>query len=50
MEDGEVPIINVSDRKWNDDSIAATLNLTLPPEVSYYTVFLQSFFTFVEEI
>ena len=30
---GEVPVINISDRKWNDDSIAATLDIVLPPEV-----------------
>ena len=31
---GDVPIINVSDRKWNDDSIAVTLGLKLPPGAS----------------
>ena len=31
---GDAPTLTVSDRKWNDDSIATTLQLSLPPEVS----------------
>ena len=33
MEPGEVPVIEVSERRWNDDNIAATLDITLPQEV-----------------
>ena len=29
----EIPVIEISDRTWNDDNIAATLELTVPPEV-----------------
>ena len=29
----ELPAIEISDRTWNDDNIAATLELTVPPEV-----------------
>ena len=36
MEEGEVPIISVADRNWNDDNIAATFQLeTSESEVSY---------------
>ena len=31
---GDVPIINVLDRKWNNDDIAATLDLKTKQEVS----------------
>ena len=31
---GEVPMISVSDRKWNDDSVAVILGLKLPSGVS----------------
>jgi hypothetical protein len=34
MKAGEIPMINVADRKWNDDDIAATVDLELPTEVS----------------
>ena len=30
-----VPIIKISDRTWNDDTIAATLDIVLPQEVSF---------------
>ena len=41
MKDGEVPVINVLDRKWNDDAISSKLELTLPVEVKslYYSFF-----------
>ena len=34
MNSGEVPMINVADRTWNDNSIAATLDIKLLPNVS----------------
>ena len=34
MKAGEVPLIKVADRKWNDDNIAATVDLELTTEVS----------------
>ena len=33
IKPGDVPTLSVSGRKWNDDSIAATIELVLPPEV-----------------
>ena len=30
---GDVPVINVLNRKWNDDSIAAIIDLNLSPQV-----------------
>ena len=35
MEAVEVPVIEITDRTWNDRNIAATLDLMLPPKVIY---------------
>ena len=35
LNDDEVPIITVSDRTWNDNTVAATLYLNLPKDVTY---------------
>ena len=34
IREGEVPVINVLDRSWNDDSISSKLHLTLPSGVN----------------
>ena len=39
MKAGEVPMINIADRKWNDDNIAATVDLELTAEVSCENIF-----------
>ena len=36
MKNGEVPMINVANRKWNDDSVAAIVDFVLPNEVSLH--------------
>ena len=35
LKAGDVPVISVLDRKWNDDSIAAKLELKLQQEVMH---------------
>ena len=35
LKEGDVPIINVLDRKWNNDDISSVLNLKLPSGVSF---------------
>ena len=43
MQEGEVPIISVADRNWNDDNIAATFELeTSSSEVYNYIIALYS--------
>ena len=35
MEEGEIPVINVLERAWNDDSISSILELSLAEEVTH---------------
>ena len=45
MKDGEVPIIDISERKLNDVNIAATLDLVFPAEAGcYHSSFVNSSF------
>ena len=34
INDGEIPVMSVLDRKWNDDSVSTKLDVSLPEEVS----------------
>ena len=34
LREGDVPVINVLNRKWNDDSIAAIIDLKLSEQVN----------------